>query len=171
MTKIQSSDPVAENLSHQNVVTAVDRLDRWGALLGLLCAVHCALTQISVFLAPVFAVGLLWTEQGELVLLGFALLCTLPSMISARRYQNGVKIISLFLLSWFLLIGTKSVEYFAHNKHGVERSALIAQEARLQTQINSHEHDPLNLSLAVLGGLGLAAAHTLNLRARRGTRK
>ena len=167
MTEMRSRDPMTEYLGHQSGVTAEDRFDRWGAFIGVLCAVHCALTPISLILAPIFGIGLLWTDRGEFALLGLALLCTAPSMLSARKYQNGVKIISLFVLSWVILIGAKSIEHLAHNERGAEKTALVVQDAELQTENKRHEHDLLNLSLAVLGGLGLAAAHTLNLRARR----
>ena len=198
--------------SHHDEVSQKDRLDRLGAILGFLCAIHCAITPLSFLFVPIIGLGSLWSFKGEITLLLFALIFTLPSMFNAYKQKglipsngmsDGIKVVIVFMLSWsFLGASTvlKSNEH-AHNSafeqkvahphqhrtvdsnHESEKNTLklnshlenqrptadhpLANLSDLKNHQKVHSHSTLSLSFAVLGGIGLAIAHLLNLRRRK----
>lgn len=169
MFKIESKS--AESVSHKSTLGAEDRLDRWGALLGIMCAVHCALTPFSVLLMPIFGLGVMWTSKGEIALLILALLFTVPSLKSAKARRKGKRIIAFFILSWSLLVAATLLK---HAEHSVSMSEKHLSETAVHHDDESalvHHHEPLSITLAVLGGLGLATAHLFHLRERRKAHK
>ena len=165
MTKTNHAKSAGAHSEHRNLFSAEDRLDRWGATMGFLCAIHCIVTPFSLLFAPLFGIGALWTIEGEITILVLALICTLPSLSNAKKRNNSRYIISIFMLSWAILCGSFALKYVnlddylqPNHSHSSEHQVSHSSE---------HSHSPFSIALAVLGGIGLTTAHLVNLRQRR----
>ena len=148
-------------LGHQSEVHSQDKLDQWGASLGFLCAIHCALTPLSMLFVPIFGLGTFWTLKGEIFLLSFAFIFMIPSFISAWRRGQSTLILSAFLASWILL-GTAF-----YLKLQEPHDDPIGDQHHHETAQLVHTHSTQSIILSVLGGLGLMSAHIMNLRRRK----
>lgn len=151
--------------------------DRLGMMLGTLCAIHCALTPIAITLAPLTGFGGLWSPTGELTLLIFAFVLTLPSvwvLINHYRSLPPSRVcrmtqcaLFMFVVAWSILIGSTLLHESNHQLHNEShKSELSSSDHQLEHSTEDH-HSPLSLSLSTLGGLGLACAHLISLRHRR----
>ena len=149
--------------SHQSELRSKNDLDRWGAILGFICAIHCALTPLSMVLIPIFGLGALWTTQGEFILLSIAFLLTLPSAWGAWKRDQDLKVILGFVIAWALL----TASFMFKEAHGLEDLAAHTTSSTGHSHEHLHEHSTVSIVFAVLGGLGLMLAHLLNLKARR----
>ena len=149
-TNVTSKDPEIcvsrGNPSKQNV-------DRLGALLGSLCAVHCALTPLAIAVLPATGLGSLWTSTGEMSLVLIASLFSAPSILFLSRQitqtpqdQHRPLLLTLliFLISWGgLCAGMIDFDTSAH----------------AMSHDNQHDHQLYDIVLSTLGGIGLAIAH------------
>lgn len=148
-------------------------VDRFGAVLGTLCAVHCAMTPIAITLLPLTGLGALWTSQGELCLLGLASLLSAPSIWSTVRlmkrsvtHTQDLKLsLWIFGLSWIFLILSLGLHHdlFGHevaHQHG-------AHLHHAASHLEHNAHSGLSIILSTMGGIGLAIAHYTSLKARR----
>ena len=127
-----------EALNQVTQTAAHDRLDRCGATVSLVCAVHCAVMPFVVGSLPLIRLSFLADEQTEWafvsVALGLGITSLLPSCL--RRHQQARPLL-LFGGGVCLLLGAR---------------LLLAEES------------PLELPAVVLGALLLAGAHLLNRR-------
>ena len=129
-----------------------EELRRWvdyaGAGVGLLCAVHCALTPLALSLAPIAGVGVLWREEGEgalmIALAALAVLSAVAAVLRSRHWGVALTFITSLTLMY------------------VSHEALEANQApALLFGLSA----PLIASIA--GGLGVMSAHLWSLKLQR----
>ena len=137
---------VAERHEHHHEPEAQVRrwVDYLGAGVGLLCALHCALTPLALILSPIAGVGLLWSETGEGLMLwslvGLALVSGGAAAMKSKRLSVAVG----FALSISLVLVSHEL---AEHKHG----------------------DAIGwpLAISVLGGIGVMLCHLWSLKIQR----
>jgi hypothetical protein len=112
----------------------IEKLDRMAIATAIACALHCALMP----LLPLIGLGLVANEQSETLLLGMALAGGIASLFPSyiRRHQQLHPLL-LFGLGAGLILAVRS--WFEDKMH-------------------------IEMPVAVLGALLIAAAHRLNLR-------
>lgn len=149
--------PHAEGAHHAHLSAegeARRALDYAGAALGLLCAVHCALTPLAFMLAPVAGLGVLWREEGEEALLwGLAALALLSALVAVWRSRE-----------WRVALafaGALAVMFVGHEVLG--HDALGHEEAEGGAPL-------LALALSIAGGVGVMLTHLWSLRLQRARR-
>lgn len=113
-------------------------LDRSGASVSALCAIHCAATPLLSSLLPLIGLGLLADERAEMALI------TTSGLLAASSFWLGSQVhrsrlVAALLLAGFLLLA----------------SGRVAERG---------DCEATGMALAVVGGLGIASAHLLSLR-------
>lgn len=112
-----------------------DWLDRAGALVSFVCAVHCIALPIALAM-PAFSAGFLADERLELSLVAAALgLAALSAAWGFSRHRNG----------WVVL------------GFAMAASLVVAGAA-------TGEEQALGRAVAIAGGLALCAAHLVSAR-------
>lgn len=133
---------------HEHEHTPEEQVRRWvdylGAAIGLLCAVHCALTPLALILSPIAGIGLLWSEAGEELMLWSLVGLALVSGGTAALRSRKLSVAVAFGLSLSLLL--LSHELAEHSSgHGLGWPLVSS----------------------VLGGVGVTLCHLWSLKLRR----
>jgi hypothetical protein len=154
--------PHAEGGAHAHLSAegeARRALDYAGAALGLLCAVHCALTPLAVVLAPIAGLGVLWREEGEEALLwGLAALALVSALVAVWRSREWRVALSF--------AGALAVMFVGHEVLGHE---VLAHEGLAQGGAEGGGA-VVALGLSIAGGVGVMLTHLWSLRLQRARR-
>ena len=139
-------------------------LDQWGAILGFICALHCILTPLSMVLVQVSGLGVLWTTEGELMLLVLAMLFTIPSFWEAWQRERSHWVLTIFLLAWGIIMTSHLMESSHHYESVFFDSIHSPISPHFVQDESGHEHSIMSVIFASLGGFGLMFAHLLNIK-------
>ena len=142
-------------------------LDQWGAILGLICALHCIFTPLSMVLVQISGLGVLWTTGGELMLLVLAMSFTIPSLWEAWQRERSHWVLAIFLLAWGIIIASHLTESSHHYESVFIDSIDSHGSPHLVQDESGHEHSIMSVIFASLGGFGLMFAHLLNIKEKR----
>jgi len=137
----------ADHVHHHAPVTppAARRwIDYAGAGVGLLCAIHCALTPLALILSPIAGFGLLWREEGEELMLLSLIALALISALSAAFKTRDLKVTAGFIASLTLL--------------------LVSHELADQVEGGGLS---VPLIASVIGGVGVMLCHLWSLKLQR----
>ncbi len=152
------------------------RIDRFGAIAGGLCAVHCA---VCAFLPVAFAalgLGFFVGHEAEWIFTLVAITFAVAALVSTwRRHRSALPVV-LLLLGIAGLFASRGLEMTSadHKDHHAEAkhlaSHLHADAQDSHTPASSAIASPSNLHFAgttvgVAAGLLLLAGHLVNLRA------
>jgi hypothetical protein len=114
------------------------RVDRFGALASMLCAIHCALLPLIFGVLPALGLGFLAGHAFEQVFVSFAILLASISLLFGLRRHGSYRAI-LFLVPGILLLVVGMLG-------GAEHS------------------NPWHASVVSIGGTMIALSHLINLR-------
>lgn len=100
-----------------NYITPLKRdprrvIDRLGASLSLLCALHCALQPLLLATLPLLGLGVLLNEELESVFLLLSLVMAFWSLSAGMRHHGQKWLWGLWLLSGSLIAGSRLWENF-----------------------------------------------------------
>lgn len=112
----------------------LNAVDRVGATLSFICALHCALQPLLLAVLPLMGLGVLLDERLETVFLGFSILLAGSSVISGWKHHGRPQALPLLAIAVALIVSSRI-------------PAFEAQE----------------MPLAVAGALSIMSSHLLNL--------
>lgn len=110
------------------------RMDAFGSLAALICAVHCAFLPLAAVAMPLAAVEVLGSHRLELYFVIFA------SLFGAVVLSGGL----------------------SRSRRRSVSALFLSGVTLLAAGVSQHDSDLLHAALMVLGGLSLGAAHALN---------
>ena len=113
-------------------------LDRSGATVSALCAIHCGLTPILIALLPAVGLGILADEAVETALMSFSVLLGVISLGLGYRIHRSPRVV-LILVVGFALLG----------------AGRYAEGSSVES---------IGTALVVGGGLAIAGSHLLSHR-------
>ena len=114
------------------------RVDRFGALASMLCAVHCALLPVMFGVLPMLGLGFLAWHGFERAFVGFAIVLASISLLYGLRKHGSYRAF-LFLVPGILLLVIGVV-------------------------VGSDHTDPLHATVVSIGGTLVALSHVINMR-------
>jgi hypothetical protein len=143
--------------------------DRVGAIVGLLCAIHCAIVPLMLGVLPALGLGFLAGLTFELTLLGLAGVVAAVAVVHALRRGHPRAIVAGLVAGFALLVAGVLVED-QHRAHTLPAPGLDA--ASLHDHAHDHgegsgEHSLPSTLLSVAGGVLLGVSHIRNSRGHR----
>ncbi len=133
--------------------------DRVGALVGFLCALHCALLPFLLGVLPALGLGFLAGVELELTLLAVAGVVAAVAVVHALRRHRRRGVVAGLVAGFACLTAGVLVED-QHQAHGTP--------AAEGSHAHPGEHSLLSTLLSIAGGLLLAVSHVRNSRAHHG---
>ncbi len=154
-----SAAPSAEG----RVAVAADRV---GAIVGFLCAIHCALVPLLLGVLPALGLGFLAGVELELTLLAVAGVVAAVAVVHALRRGHARGIVAGLVTGFALLVGGVLVEdqHRAHMVPHTHEAVLSADDGHGHAP---GEHSLLSTLLSVAGGVLLGVSHVRNSRGHR----
>ena len=117
---------------------ALTCLDRSGASVSTLCAIHCALMPLVVALLPLIGLEFLADERTEVALLGLSVAIGLASLGLGFALHRHKRVAAALLVGFLLLASGRAAE--------------------------SAQAEVMGTTLTVGGGLSVAASHLMSRR-------
>ena len=118
-------------------------------------------------LVQVTGFGVLWTTEGELMLLVLAMLFTIPSLWEAWHRDGSRWVTTMFLLAWGIIITSHLMES-SHNYEIVFFDSMHSHSSpHFIDDGIEHEHSIMSVIFSSLGGFCLMFAHLLSIKEKR----
>jgi hypothetical protein len=114
------------------------RVDRFGALASMMCAVHCALLPLIFGVLPVLGLGFLAAHGFEQAFVSFAIVLASISLVFGLRRHGSYRAF-LFLVPGIVLLV-------------------------IGVLIGSNHSDPWHATVVSIGGTLIALSHVINMR-------
>jgi hypothetical protein len=114
------------------------RVDRFGALASMMCAVHCALLPLIFGVLPALGLGFLAEHGFEQAFVSFAIVLASISLVFGLRRHGSYRAF-LFLVPGILLLV-------------------------IGVLIGSNHSDPWHATVVSIGGTLIALSHVINMR-------
>jgi len=153
--------------------------DRVGAVVGFLCALHCALVPLLLGVLPALGLGFLAGLALELALLAVAGVVAAVAVVHAVRRHRGRGVVGGLVVGFALLVAGVLVEdqHLAHAPPDTAPTALpggsgspaLHAPTASTPAAGDHDHGPgehnlVSTLLSIAGGLLLAVSHVRNSR-------
>ena len=134
-------------------------LDRIGAFLGFLCAIHCMITPLALTILPLAGVQYLWSSEGEFWIIGSLFFFALLSAGFAVWWRRSWEVLWGFLISLSFVLSGYYLNHNLSQVHGDTGRHLENHLEHIQ-----HQSSTLGIILSLLGGIGLITFHLRSLR-------
>lgn len=117
----------------------MNKLDKFGIIASILCAIHCAILPILVIFLPTFFLSLFVNEYTEWIFLMVSFFIGIWSLCLGYSKHKSIKSLTLISIGFTVLLTGKLIVHYYNHK------------------------TPLYLNLLmVLGGLIIASSHYIN---------